>query len=307
MARWGAAGPFPPMEGPLGWSEIRKRTMDLFDTGPRNVFTRHHRRPGSCDNIVSGPKSEPHSTGRLDDVAAALRGGCVLRGGSLLFQNSMRCQRWYDCLRVGSLASTLSLVILLVIFGPAILDFDRCPIRSWLGSSVILTVALLLGLACCEIRSPTRPILGAAAIAFSIFVIVCDAESKAHAFRSGWLASSTWVVFAVSLFPFSTGIISLTRSWIDRNSDWKRRLKIYGASAATVTLLLNVILGARIVSAGADASHPAGNPDGILLLPTFAWALLTSVWTVHLISLCNGLVHCHALENVGRSTGTGQP
>ena len=230
--------------------------------------------------------------------------GFTLYFGSLVIsQKAMNLSSHRHHRQFVGFASMLCLFLLLVIFGPAILDFDRCPIRSWLGSSVILTMALLLALSCSPADSVSRLLLGVSAFVLAEFVIQ-GLPSKDHAFRSGWFASSTGVVGAVALFPLSTGVISLVQTLVRRFVQSRRTLKIIGTCIAVLLMIGNFILGARIVSGKIDPPPPEGNPEGILLMPTLAWSLLTSVWILHMISLCKtASSRKNTIGSLGQSRG----
>jgi len=184
----------------------------------------------------------------------------------------------------GSFASILTLLTTLVVFGPAILDFDRCPIRAWLGGSLVLSLVLLLALAGCPDRSTLRPILGVAGITVSVVALEW-LPSKSHAFRNGWTGTSSWVVFVVSCCPLLIGAIAIARAVICRFPIGRRGAKLILSAAAVLFLIADLYLGSGIVSTPVDPDHPDGIPHGVLYAPTCAWMLVSLVWTLHSLAL----------------------
>lgn len=273
--------------GPLEWSETQNARWTYSIPG------RGTSSPVIKDDVVIVTTSYPvqkatHLQNYASTALLLLCGAALYFGSGVLFQNMEHRRRWQDCFCAGSFASAMILLILLVVFGPAVLDFDRCPIRSWLGSSVILTFAFLLALTCCEAGSRKRLLLGICSVAFSV-IVVQFIPSKAHAFRSGWWSSSSWVVFGVSLFPCSSGLLPIAYSLVRRRANWRKWTNVCSAGAATMSLLMNVVMGARIVSTNPSVAHVADKYDGILLLPTIAWVFVAVIWTAHVIALCNCL------------------
>ncbi len=93
----------------------------------------------------------------------------------------------------------------LAVFGPAVLDFDRCIIRGWLGTN--LTAALGLSLAVTTVRKPTpRLAMALVLVALGIATVVA-LPSKDHAFRNGYGSASAVVVLTIAAVPIVIGAL----------------------------------------------------------------------------------------------------
>jgi outer membrane protein assembly factor BamB len=106
--------------------------------------------------------------------------------------------------QVAFLAAILGFVTLGVL-GPPLLDFDRCVIRSWLGTN--LTAALGLILAATAVRGTLLPTAMVLALVGLGVVTIVALPAKEHAFRSGYGSASALVVIAVAAAPVLLGLL----------------------------------------------------------------------------------------------------
>ena len=111
--------------------------------------------------------------------------------------------RWLATAVVCGTAATF--VVALILFGDHVLDFRRCVIRRWIGSS--FNVALCLGLAG-AVMTPggvVRRMIGIAAVCFAVLVLV-GVPARDHAYRGGPLNAPTLVMLTVGAVPAAVGI-----------------------------------------------------------------------------------------------------
>ncbi|MHC4696115.1 MAG: outer membrane protein assembly factor BamB family protein, partial [Planctomycetota bacterium] len=99
-------------------------------------------------------------------------------------------------------------LLLLYTFGASALDYDRCIIRSWLGSSIVVSLCLLLAV------SQTPPasrwcIAGAAtSMLFAVYVVL-GMPARDHAFRFGPYSTAAAVVWATVSIPCLVGLMGI--------------------------------------------------------------------------------------------------
>ncbi len=162
-------------------------------------------------------------------------------------------------LRMASAAAFLAgcaAVMFFVFFGPSAIDYERCHIRAWLGSSILTGLCVLLMGFEAPARSLWRPLIGMAAMFFSViaFIFVPAAD---HAFRGGLFRGSAATVWASTLVPFMAGLCTLFNYSVSRkgsNVDGSpvshkipRIAKVFYGSAVVVGLLLSAGIGATII------------------------------------------------------------
>ena len=123
-----------------------------------------------------------------------------------------------------ALATLLLLMGGLELFGDSLLDFERCVIRRWLGSS--LTVTLCAAIACHRLQPTSSFILwvGLATIVFGA-VVILGVPSRDHAFRGGLLANNGCIVLTLGLLPMILGLGYTSSYVVERLGKHTRRRK----------------------------------------------------------------------------------
>ena len=116
-----------------------------------------------------------------------------------------RWLRWGGNVTFALAATLLSFFAL---FAPAALDYGRCTIRGWLGTTLAVAMCVVLA----EFRAPpgrrSRLLIGLAAIAFGVLVMAA-VPAKGHAYRGGLLAANTTIVLFVAAMPVFLGVASV--------------------------------------------------------------------------------------------------
>ena len=107
-----------------------------------------------------------------------------------------------------AMAASLLMIGCLELFGERVLDYDRCVIRSWLGSS--LTVTLCLAVASYRLRPMSIVVLTVGIVA-TVFGagIVLGVPSRDHALRGGILAVNAGVVITLAMLPTAIGTMCM--------------------------------------------------------------------------------------------------
>ncbi len=103
-------------------------------------------------------------------------------------------------------AATFLLLVMLVIFGPQWFDYQRCPIRAWIGASIISIICLLLGriISMTSARHFSYWGLGSLALAF----FICGGiPAKSHVWGDGLFEKQSVVVLLLTLFPVAAGLV----------------------------------------------------------------------------------------------------
>ncbi len=140
-------------------------------------------------------------------------------------------------------------VLLWVLFGHHALDYDRCEIRSWLGSSILLSSCFMLS----EFRTPSssaqRVLMGAGSMIFAAFVLLAI-PYRDHALTDGFLSKKTMSVFLIAAFPFLVGASSMTRYILARRRSGTgargmKRRPVF--SFTTVAPVLVMIVGVWLI------------------------------------------------------------
>jgi outer membrane protein assembly factor BamB len=110
----------------------------------------------------------------------------------------------------------LLLIVLLVLFGPHVLDYQRCPIRGWLGTCLLMYFCILVIDFQLSITSNLRLATGILWLLIS-GMTVAGLPCKEHAFSHGWPACvhsfKACIVILFAAFPLLTGIVGVTSWW----------------------------------------------------------------------------------------------
>jgi outer membrane protein assembly factor BamB len=124
-----------------------------------------------------------------------------------------------------AMAAVLLLILCLEVFGESGLDYDRCVIRSWLGSS--LTVTLCLAVASYRLR-PSSSMVLVVGVVSALFGagIVFGVPSREHALRGGMLAANAGVVITVAMFPAVIGMMCIVNYLFARVAPARRTFRV---------------------------------------------------------------------------------
>ncbi len=106
------------------------------------------------------------------------------------------------CNTLGLAAFSLAIAgtAFLVLYGPDVLDYQRCPIRGWLASGVLVTLCFVLADFRIGSRSPGGFGMGILGLGYSGLVMAAI-PSKEHAYHDGMLSNNSTVVLAVAAVP----------------------------------------------------------------------------------------------------------
>ncbi len=180
----------------------------------------------------------------------------------------------------------------LAVFGPAVLDFDRCIIRGWLGTN--LTAALGLSLAATTVRKPIpRLAVALVLIALGIATVVA-LPSKDHAFRNGYWSASAVVVLAIAAVPVVLGALQwracgrgpiCVAHYGDRNENTGRGTSAF--RARWIPLLVVGWLVAYWIGAEPDPNPQQAGPrssNNSLAMLSLALAVPIGTWFVYALS-----------------------
>lgn len=185
----------------------------------------------------------------------------------------------------------LALFVTLVVFGPALLDFDRCIVRTWLGTNLTAALGLLLAAAVVSHVAPRYAmVLSLAALGVATVVAI---PAKDHAFRHGYASASAMVVMAVAAVPITLAVLrGLRRSPAEETIDGaSERANGSYTKAIDRSILAVVLLGGWIVAYWIGTEpHPQtpGDTDSnrfialftlALGVPVAAWLLITLATT----------------------------
>ncbi|OQZ06561.1 MAG: hypothetical protein B6D36_04360 [Planctomycetes bacterium UTPLA1] len=149
------------------------------------------------------------------------------------------------------------LIWFFVFFAPAAIDYERCVIRAWLGSSIMVGLCILLMEYHAAPGSIWRIVMGVAGLVFGVMVFIFS-PSKDHAFRGGYFGASAIVVWASAAIPFLSGLASLVNYGMTRRlvsaepqgiarSTMLRRSSYFYSFAVVVGLVISTVIGAKIV------------------------------------------------------------
>jgi outer membrane protein assembly factor BamB len=130
----------------------------------------------------------------------------VLFGLAVVMRSSSQSKAEFGANAV--VGASLFSIGFLEIFGETALDYDRCVIRTWLGSSLTFTLCLLVAVWRLKSESLWLMILGLIGIAFGVFIVLY-VPSKDHAFRQGLFAPNAGLVLTFAILPISLGLICL--------------------------------------------------------------------------------------------------
>lgn len=116
---------------------------------------------------------------------------------------------------LAAFAAAAFMVLFFLFFGPSAIDYERCLIRAWLGSSILVGLCVLM----MEISTPPgskwRVIVGIGSLLFAVVVFVFT-PAKEHAFRGGYFGASAATVWASALLPFLGGMAALMNHFVLR-------------------------------------------------------------------------------------------
>lgn len=124
---------------------------------------------------------------------------------SILIQGSDRSNA-ADILGSSAIGVCLLTVAFLEIFGDGVFDYPRCSVRSWLGSSLSVSLCLVIATYRLQPRSVWMLILGLSMILFGTTVFFA-VPSKDHALRGGIFAVNAGVVMTFAIIPAALGLM----------------------------------------------------------------------------------------------------
>jgi len=93
----------------------------------------------------------------------------------------------------------------LVLYGAHALDYQRCPIRGWLASALLVAICFVLAEFRVGPHSRVALLMGILALGYS-GLVVAAVPCKEHAYRGGMLSPNSTVVLAVAAIPALFGI-----------------------------------------------------------------------------------------------------
>ncbi|MGA2616484.1 MAG: PQQ-binding-like beta-propeller repeat protein [Thermoguttaceae bacterium] len=217
-------------------------------------------------------REEPRKAGQDWDKSPRSRDGrAYLRTGTV------------GALEIGSLVCfgvVLSLALLLFLFSPHVLDYDRSPIRSWLVSSILVSLCLVLSEFWARPGVIGRVAKSVLALLFAAAVVLF-VPAKSHALRGEQQACMVWAAAALPAFIGACGIANfLIPRWI-RQSRMKARgteafrASVFFVSVALVLLLAYAAAGAKLVGPWSPESTwvPKGHTSTGIALWVFAGLL----------------------------------
>jgi outer membrane protein assembly factor BamB len=145
-------------------------------------------------------------------------------------------------------------VMFLIFFGPSAIDYERCQIRAWLGSSILVGLCVLMTEFQARPGSPGRLLVGIGAIFFSILAFVLVPASD-HAFRGGYFNASAATVWASTLIAFLAGSTAIFNYLVSRRMN---RADLYGSPSSRLPGIAKLFYGAAfgislLASAGIGA------------------------------------------------------
>jgi len=145
-------------------------------------------------------------------------GGILLLAGLAIYFIVHCCQNLRDnptggLRRLGSLTALAFIVAALcafVLFAEQCFNFERCSIRSWIATSIFVSICLVLCAFYTSSQSRLRLGLGISLLFFAAFVAV-GFPAKDHALRHGFLGGSAKVMYATIGLPglIGLGLLSL--------------------------------------------------------------------------------------------------
>ncbi len=182
----------------------------------------------------------------------------------------------------------------LAVFGPAMLDYERCVIRSWLGTN--LTGAIGLSLAATTVRNLSlRLAMVLALIALGITTVVA-LPSKDHAFRNGYTSASAVVVLTIAAVPIVLGGLqaracshsrTLAPCLYGERDDANTARGAFGCRTLWVPLLIVGWFVAYWIGAEADPNPQQAsqrNSNSLLAMLSLALAVPIGTWFVYTLA-----------------------
>jgi hypothetical protein len=123
-----------------------------------------------------------------------------------------RGRRYWQTMSMSTMTAVFGLVSFLLIYADNLFDYDRCPIRRWLGMSLLLSLSILL--MTYLVKRASNATLAFTVVAFVTALATCMAlPSKEHAFRGGVLAPNALVVWGFAAVPALIGLACIAE-WI---------------------------------------------------------------------------------------------
>jgi len=153
----------------------------------------------------------------------------------------------------GVLLAAFCTIGFMLIYAENAFDYNRCPIRHWLGTSLLLSLCILLMMYSAPRGSWLTIVFATAALAVAANSCL-GLPNKEHAFRNGWLAPNALVVWSFVAIPVVLGAFCIITFSIERlgklNYIRMKRFIIIGAMCFMLLLVLSFsVIGARIMTA----------------------------------------------------------
>jgi len=176
----------------------------------------------------------------------------------ILPDGATRGTKLRELLSKSVLLGTFGALVFLLVFAEHVLDYNRCPIRHWLGTSLLLSLCIALITFVVARSSRINLLCGVAAFLVAV-VTILGVPNKDHSFRGGTFAPNSLVVWAFAAVPACLGMLCLTSFGLTRTArhlaDGARnrfRWAVLAGAACAVVLALagSLILGTRIMTAG---------------------------------------------------------
>ncbi len=160
--------------------------------------------------------------------------------------NLTRSEGYHRTLSIAFFCLGSAAVLLWILFGHHALDYDRCEIRSWLGSSILLSFCFMLSEFWTPSNSTQRVLVGTGSVIFATFVLLAI-PYRDHALADGLWSKKTLSVFLIVALPLMVGASSIARYVLAR-----RRSRIAPPvqprlSRATVLPFFVIIVGLWLI------------------------------------------------------------
>ncbi len=182
-----------------------------------------------------------------------------------------------DLIRMVIALACTAIAIFICLFGTKVFDYDRCPIRSWLGS-MTMTGLVLDTLACITYRCRAARHVLLVTITGTSCITFLAMPAKDHVFRVGLLGDQVLVSLVVALAPaLVLAIVFATRAFDDED---QRRAFESRTAIGVMLLLIVVFLGISLLHHIRSAILPLGDDlpaqqaPFIALAPTTITALV---------------------------------
>ncbi len=179
-----------------------------------------------------------------------------------------------------------ALLVFLLVYGDAALDYNRCPIRRWLGTSLLVSLCIVVTTYCVPRRSWCNLLLALVAFLLAASTYL-GLPSKDHALRGGQWGPSALVVLTFVAIPSVLGLVCFVHFALEQF--WNLRIRRQSSNildiSAIFALSLSIVLGstligARILTAGTSDPMPSWTAlagwtscAALICLLFWAWAL----------------------------------